>query len=156
MRLNVRILNDRLVAHDVAVCAAAVTKSLGVFGVIFHQMTTNPEPSSGEAVKWFRKEAEEGDAKVQFVLGVCYKCGQGLSQDQADALAPRQGQPSLEERLPMSRYPRAWCQQRLSLSMSSADFPVRQSLSIQDPLIESDRDLHWGRSAASRRVMLAN
>jgi len=44
MRLNVRILNDRLVAHDVAVCAAAVTKSLGVFGIIFHQMTTNPSP----------------------------------------------------------------------------------------------------------------
>ena len=34
-----------------------------------------------EAVKWYRKAAEQNDAKAQFNLGVCYDDGQGVAKD---------------------------------------------------------------------------
>src|SRR3972149_9369904 len=52
----------------------------------------------GEAVKWFRKAAEQGnDAWTQTVLGSTYLNGQGVAQDYRDAAkwfrkAPEQGQ----------------------------------------------------------------
>lgn len=38
-----------------------------------------------EAVKWFRKAAEKGDADAQFLLGMCYLNGKGVEQDIIDA-----------------------------------------------------------------------
>jgi hypothetical protein len=32
-----------------------------------------------QAVEWFRKAAEQGDAMVQYNLGVCYENGNGVS-----------------------------------------------------------------------------
>jgi uncharacterized protein len=34
-----------------------------------------------DAVKWFRKAAEQGDAKAQIALGTMYRDGQGLPQN---------------------------------------------------------------------------
>ena len=34
-----------------------------------------------EALKWFRKAAEQGDAAAQFNLGFMYRMGQGVSQN---------------------------------------------------------------------------
>ena len=34
-----------------------------------------------EAVKWYRKSAEQGDADAQYNLGCCYKNGQGVEQN---------------------------------------------------------------------------
>ena len=39
-----------------------------------------------EAVKWFRKAAEQGDAFAQFYLGYCYKYGYGVTKDYAEAV----------------------------------------------------------------------
>ena len=39
-----------------------------------------------EAVKWFRKAAEQGYAYAQKMLGLCYYYGQGVSQDYAEAV----------------------------------------------------------------------
>jgi len=39
-----------------------------------------------EAAKWFRKAAEQGHAKAQFILGVMYANGQGVAQDNAEAV----------------------------------------------------------------------
>ncbi len=39
-----------------------------------------------EAVKWFRKAAEQGDADAQFNLAVCYENGEGVRQDFAEAV----------------------------------------------------------------------
>ncbi len=39
-----------------------------------------------EALKWYRKAAEQGDAKAQSVLGVMYYNGQGVPQDYKEAL----------------------------------------------------------------------
>jgi TPR repeat protein len=34
-----------------------------------------------EAVKWFRKAAEQGNAMAQYNLGIAYANGQGVSRD---------------------------------------------------------------------------
>ena len=39
-----------------------------------------------EAVKWFRKAAERGDADAQFMLGTFYENGEGVPQDYAEAV----------------------------------------------------------------------
>ena len=50
-----------------------------------------------EAVRWFRKAAEQGHAGAQSNLGVMYKNGQGVKRDHAEAVrwfrkAAEQGQ----------------------------------------------------------------
>ena len=39
-----------------------------------------------EAVKWYRKAAEQGVAEAQFNLGVCYDNGEGVAQDKEEAV----------------------------------------------------------------------
>ncbi len=39
-----------------------------------------------EAVKWFRKAAEQNYAQAQCNLGVCYAMGQGVAKDEAEAV----------------------------------------------------------------------
>ena len=38
-----------------------------------------------EAVRWYRKSAEQGVAKAQFFLGLMYTLGRGVPQDYAEA-----------------------------------------------------------------------
>ena len=40
-----------------------------------------------EAVKWYRKAAEQGDPDAQFDLGVCYCSGEGVMKDYVEAYA---------------------------------------------------------------------
>jgi len=39
-----------------------------------------------EAVKWYRKAAEQNDADAQFFLGLCYDAGQGVTKDDVEAV----------------------------------------------------------------------
>ncbi len=39
-----------------------------------------------EAVKWYRKAADQGDADAQYNLGDCYCSGKGIEQDYAEAV----------------------------------------------------------------------
>ena len=39
-----------------------------------------------EAVKWYRKAAEQGHADAQTILGMMYKEGKGVPQDDAEAV----------------------------------------------------------------------
>jgi len=39
-----------------------------------------------EALEWFRKAAEQGDAGAQFNLGMMYAEGEGIEQDNAEAV----------------------------------------------------------------------
>lgn len=39
-----------------------------------------------EAVKWFRKAAEKGNAEAQYGLGICYEYGQGVEKDLAESV----------------------------------------------------------------------
>jgi TPR repeat protein len=39
-----------------------------------------------EVVKWYRKAAEQGDAKAQYTLGFCYFVGDGVAKDAAEVV----------------------------------------------------------------------
>ena len=39
-----------------------------------------------EAVKWYRKAAEQGDANAQNRFGYCYEYGEGVAKDLAKAV----------------------------------------------------------------------
>ena len=43
------------------------------------------EQDYAEAVKWYRKAAEQGYAVAQFEMGWCYKHGYGVPKDLAEA-----------------------------------------------------------------------
>jgi hypothetical protein len=40
---------------------------------------------NGEAVRWYRKAADQGDATAQYALGFMYRRGQGVPRDYAEA-----------------------------------------------------------------------
>jgi TPR repeat protein len=44
------------------------------------------EQDHAEAVKWYRKAAEQGHADAQNNLGFCYEKGWGVEQDYAEAV----------------------------------------------------------------------
>ena len=57
-----------------------------------------------EAVKWYRKAAEQGIAEAQYNLGVMYANGEGVPRDQAKAVewlqkAAKQGLAKAQEAL---------------------------------------------------------
>jgi TPR repeat protein/DNA-directed RNA polymerase subunit RPC12/RpoP len=58
-------------------CALAEDYEFGLLGV-----STNIV----EAVKWYHKAAEQGNAEAQFNLGVCYAKGEGVDQDSYEAV----------------------------------------------------------------------
>ncbi|WP_052046260.1 tetratricopeptide repeat protein [Candidatus Paracaedibacter symbiosus] len=39
-----------------------------------------------EAVKWYRKAADQGHAEAQFSLGYCYNNGEGVTKDYTEAV----------------------------------------------------------------------
>jgi TPR repeat protein len=60
------------------------------------------------AANWFLKAANEGHAKAQFNLGVCYLSGDGLKQDEVAVvkwwtLAAMQGHPGASANLDAAR-----------------------------------------------------
>ena len=44
------------------------------------------EEDKEEAVKWFRKAAEQGHAGGQRSLGICYAYGEGVVEDKEEAV----------------------------------------------------------------------
>ena len=57
-----------------------------------------------EAVKWFQKAAEQGNATAQYILGVAYAEGKGVEQDYKEAVkwfqkAAEQGHAEAQENL---------------------------------------------------------
>ena len=57
--------------------------------------------NEAEAVKWYRKAAEQGDAPAQYNLGVMYGEGRGVGKDEAEAAkwyrkAAEQGYPNAQ------------------------------------------------------------
>jgi len=47
---------------------------------------TGVEKDDVEAVKWFRKAAEQGNAHAQVKLGECYRNGTGVEKDDVGAV----------------------------------------------------------------------
>ena len=64
-----------------------------------------------EAVKWYRKAAEQGYTYAQYNLGYCYAKGQGASLDYSEAVkwykkAAEQGDARAQNMLGFSHYKR--------------------------------------------------
>ena len=55
------------------------------FGRLLRQGRRRGE-GSVEAVKWYRKAAEQNYAKAQYNLGVCYEHGEGVAKDPVEAV----------------------------------------------------------------------
>ena len=55
-------------------------------GCAFFSGTLGVAKDEAEAVKWFRKAAEQNVADAQFSLGACYANGQGVTKDDAEAV----------------------------------------------------------------------
>ncbi len=53
---------------------------------IAYQTGRGVSKDEAEAVKWFRKAAEQGFAESQSYLGLCYANGNGISKDEAEAV----------------------------------------------------------------------
>lgn len=51
---------------------------------IYH--AAGAEKNSVEAVKWFRKAAEQGHVKAQYHLATCYQMGEGIGKDRTEAV----------------------------------------------------------------------
>ena len=55
-------------------------------GCAFFSGTLGVAKDKAEAVKWFRKAAEQNVADAQFSLGVCHANGRGVTKDDAEAV----------------------------------------------------------------------
>ncbi len=55
-------------------------------GYDYYNGTNGKQKDYSEAVKWYRKAAEQGDADAQNNLGDCYKNGWGVPQDYSEAV----------------------------------------------------------------------
>jgi uncharacterized protein len=55
-------------------------------GRAFFSGTLSVAKDEAEAVKWFRKAAEQNVADAQYNLGVCYANGQGVTEDDAESV----------------------------------------------------------------------
>ena len=44
------------------------------------------EVDENEAMKWYRKAAEQSHAESQYKLGECYRYGWGLEKDEVEAM----------------------------------------------------------------------
>ena len=61
-------------------------KSQFVFGAAYSLGKFGLATNHVEAVKWFRKAAEQNDAEAQVNLGICYFNGQGVANDDVEAV----------------------------------------------------------------------
>ena len=58
-------------------CGLGEAFSFGLYGVAKDEV---------EAVKWYRKAAEQNHAQAQYELGVCYDNSQGVAEDEGEAV----------------------------------------------------------------------
>src|SRR4029450_5307336 len=76
-------------------------------GRAFFSGTLGVAKDEAEAVKWFRKAAEQNVADAQFNLGVCYANGQGVTKDDAEAV--KWFRKAAEQNLADAQYKRGVC-----------------------------------------------
>lgn len=55
-------------------------------GVMYDRGERGVSKDEAEAVKWYRKSAEQGQINAQYFLGLMYLDGRGVAQDEAEAL----------------------------------------------------------------------
>src|SRR5450759_2224210 len=68
------------------------------------EIRLDAEKGDSEAVKWFRKAAEQNNVESQYNLGLCYASGEGVTKDYVEAIkwyrkAAEQNYPSAQHGL---------------------------------------------------------
>jgi uncharacterized protein len=61
-------------------------KAQSVLGTAYFHGQFGLNQDDAEALKWFRKAAEQNEPKGQYALGYCYRIGQGLPQNASEAV----------------------------------------------------------------------
>src|SRR5580698_6481092 len=106
-------------------------------GILYFNGTANsPGPDYAEALKWFHRAADQGNAKAQDRIGLMYYSGKGVPQDYAEAahwyqLAAQGG--NFHARLQLSNMyqrglgvPRDLSESRKWARQATADHPDRE------------------------------
>jgi TPR repeat protein len=83
-----------------------------ILGLVHYRGGRGISPDLGEAVRWFRQAADQGDDTAQFYLGVMYSEGRGVPQSYAEAaewyrLAAERGNAPAQFNLAAARFPNA-------------------------------------------------
>jgi TPR repeat protein len=89
-----------------------------------------------EAVKWFRKAAEQNFAKAQYNLGFCYSKGEGLAKDEVEA----------------AKWFRKAAEQNLATAQTKLGFCYENGRGLQKDEAEGAK---WYRKAAEQNFSLA-
>ena len=76
----------KLLAQLRAVAERGDAQSQFELGCAFFSGSLGVAKDEAEAVKWFRKAAEQGSADAQCNLGFCYAKGDGVAKDEAEAV----------------------------------------------------------------------
>jgi TPR repeat protein len=76
----------KLLADTLAKAVKGDAQSQFELGQSFFKGSFGAAKDEWEAVKWFRKAADQNDAKAQNHLGVCYFKGQGVGKDEWEAV----------------------------------------------------------------------
>ena len=125
-----------------------------------------------EAVKWYRKAADQGDADAQYNLGKCYSCGNGVGRDYAEAAkwyrkAADQGDASAQNDLGYCYYSGngveqdyaeavKWCRKAADQGDASAQFNLGNfyynGYSVKKDYVEA---VKWYRKAADQGDVFA-
>ncbi len=80
------VTNNVTIADLRAKAESGDAQSQYEFGVAFDFGKLGVGKDYAEAVKWFRKAAEQNNAAAQDNLGQCYTAGEGVVQDYAEAV----------------------------------------------------------------------
>jgi hypothetical protein len=84
-----------------------------------------------EAVKWYRKAADQGHAEAQYNLGVCYKNGTGVTKDENEAVK--------------------WYRKSAEQGYASAQFDLGQCCAhCQGVIQDHAQAVKWNRKAADQ------
>ena len=84
--MNVLKIKEFIEAYSAPLRQSMSAKDAYEKGVNYYYGRNGFEQNDIEAVKWYRKSAEQGNARAQFNLGLMYKYGLGVEQDYAEAV----------------------------------------------------------------------
>jgi TPR repeat protein len=88
------------------------------------------QQGKAEAVKWFRKAADQGDARAQFMLGLCYRQGLGVQEDHATAME--------------------WFRKAADQDFAEAQYYLGLGLQVWHPAQNAAEAVKWFRKAADQ------
>ncbi len=121
-----------------------------------------------QAVYWYRKAAEQGDADAQYKLGECYVSGRGVTKDLTQAVdwyrkAAEQGQADAQFSLGISYFAKQdytqavyWYRKAAEQGVANAQFFLGMCYDIGEGVTEDyAQAVYWYRKAAEQGAVFA-